>query len=387
MHIIDRYLLRQFVQTFIICFLSLTGLIIVFDAFTNLEHFVHGGQKAGGVVPFMARYYFYHSFLFFDWMSGLLALVSAMFTVAWIQRHNEMTALMAAGVSRIRVMAPIIIAVAVVSLLSAANRELVIPRYRDEISRRPQDPLGDKPQGIRRCRDNQTDVELGGKCMYTGQKRIEEPSFRLDGAPLALQRYGKQVTADNAYYMPPQGNRPGGYWMKGVHEPKNLDTQTSWLLNGEAVLITPRDAPDWLKPGECFLRSNVDFDQLAEGGGKSFKELASTPQLIAALRNPNLDYMDYGADVRVAIHSRIVKPLLDMTLLFLGLPLLVTRESRNVFLAMGMCMGVTVVFTVVVIALQQAGEASYLVNPALAAWAPLIIFVPLAAGMAESLWK
>ena len=53
------------------------------------------------------------------------------------------------------------------------------------------------------------------------------------------------------------------------------------------------------------------------------------------MRNPSLDY---GADVRVAIHGRIVKPLLDMTLLFLGLPLVVTRESRNVFIAMGLCM-------------------------------------------------
>ena len=37
-------------------------------------------------------------------------------------------ALMAAGVSRVRVLVPIIMAVAVVSLFSAANRELVIPR-------------------------------------------------------------------------------------------------------------------------------------------------------------------------------------------------------------------------------------------------------------------
>ena len=41
MRIIDRYLLRQFLHTFVICFLSLTGLYIVFDAFTNLEAFMH----------------------------------------------------------------------------------------------------------------------------------------------------------------------------------------------------------------------------------------------------------------------------------------------------------------------------------------------------------
>ena len=53
------------------------------------------------------------------------------------------------------------------------------------------------------------------------------------------------------------------------------------------------------------------------------------------MRNPSLNFQ---SDVRVEIHARLVRPLLDMTLLFLGLPLIVARESRNVFIAMGICM-------------------------------------------------
>ena len=379
MGIVDRYLLRQFVQTFLICFLSLTGLYIVFDALTNLEEFVRCGQKAGGVLPFMARYYGFHSILFFDRTSSLLALVSAMFTISWIQRHNEMTALMAAGVSRIRVVAPIIGAVAVVSLFTTMNRELVIPCYRSELSRRPQDPLGDLPQSAKQRYDNQTDVLLNGKNTYSENKRIEEPSFEL---PSTLRKYGKLVVANNAYYMPADGNRPAGYKFVGVHEPKNLASRHTFVLNGQPVLITPCDAPEWLKPDECFVCSGVDFDQFT--GGEFFKQLSSTFQLIRSLRNPSLDF---GADVRVAIHARIVQPLLDMTLLFLGLPLIVNRESRNVFLAMGVCMAVTIAFTLTVMGTQSLGDKSYLLNPAQAAWVPLMIFVPLAVWLSESLRK
>ena len=32
-------------------------------------------------------------------------------------------------------------------------------------------------------------------------------------------------------------------------------------------------------------------------------------------------------DVRVTVHSRVVQPILDVTLLFLGLPLVVARGS------------------------------------------------------------
>jgi len=380
MCIIDRYLLRQFVQTFVICFLSLFGLFVIIETSTNLQAFIRSGQRAGGVISFVTHYYLYKSISIFDITSGFLSLVSAMFTASWIQRHNEMTALMAAGISRIRAVLPIIVAPIVLSALSAANRELVIPVYRNELSRRPQDPLGDQPQSLSSCLDNQTDVELGGKSTYAKEKRIEEASF-LIRAP-ELRTYGKRLVADNAYYVPPIGNCPGGWLLKGVREPRNLDSRPSLELRGQAVLITPRDAPDWLKPDQCFLKSDLDFDQLT--GGSAFKDLASTAQLIAALRNPSLGY---GADVRVAIHARFVRPLLDITLLFLGLPLVVTRESRNVFIAIGMCIALGAGFQLVVSGFQFWGASSYLIRPELAAWAPLMIFVPTAVWLAESMWK
>ena len=82
-------------------------------------------------------------------------------------------------------------------------------------------------------------------------------------------------------------------------------------------------------------------------------EFSSVYQLIAGLHNPS---MDYGADVRVAIHSRFVQPLLDIVLLFLALPLVVRRESRKVFLAIGVCMGVTTMFMLTVIGFQWLGD-------------------------------
>jgi lipopolysaccharide export system permease protein len=382
MHIIDRYLLRQYIQTFVICFLSLMGLYVVIEVTTNLGAFLRAGPKVGGVLPLIVQFYSTRWILLFEHTSGVLAMVSAMFTIAWIQRHNEMTALMAAGVSRMRVLAPIIAAVAVVSLLSAANREALIPRYRSELSLTPQDPLGERNKDFSPRYDEQTIVLLGGKGVEVARKRIVRPNFDLRQAPEELRRHGDSLSADSATYLPPQGNRPGGYLFEAVRSPKNLDVRPSLYLDKKPILITYRDAPDWLKPGQCFFASEMDFDQLIQGD--VFVKFASTGQLISALHNPSLGY---GADVRVAIHSRIIKPLLDMTLLFLGLPFLVTRESRSVFLAMGVSMAIAVAFILSQIALQWMGGIYLLKPPELAAWAPLMLFVPLAVGMADSLWK
>jgi lipopolysaccharide export system permease protein len=376
MRIIDRYLLRQFVGTFLICFLSLTGVYVVFDAFTNLEAFLHCA-KGGQLLRLMGWYYGFQSIFFFDRTSSLLVLMSAMFTVAWIQRHNEMTALMAAGISRIRIVAPVLVAAAVVTAAAAANREAIMPRFKDQLAQRPADLQDDAVDDLSLQRDYQTDILFQGRAAYANQSRIEKPDFLL---PPTLSEYGSRLSADDAYYRPPSGNRPGGYLLCGVREPKNLAKKASLKLEGSPVIITPRDA-DWLGPQQCFVVSEVTFAQL--NGGRGFRIFASTAELIRALRNRA---MDYGADIRVTIHARIVQPLLDLTLLFLGLPLVVSRESRNVFMAIGLCIGVVGLFLAVVIGCQQLG-ASGLPGfpPALAAWTPLMIFVPAAVGSAESM--
>jgi lipopolysaccharide export system permease protein len=372
--IIDRYLLRQFFKAYIICFLSLTGIIIVFDAFTHLEDFLNSAEKAGGLGRLMIPYYAYRSILFFDRTSALLTLLSAMFTVAWIQRYNELTALQAAGISRVRVVKPIIVASILLSVFAGFVREVAIPKVAGELSRAPNDLMGDVAQDLKPRYDNETDVFIRGRSTYSNQKRIGKPNFWLPD--------GRQLMAENAYYQRPEGGRPGGYLLKGIQEPKNFDQQPSLVVRDKTVVISRRDAKDWLAPGECFVASNLSFDQLV--GGQAFREFSSTVQLIKALRNRSLDY---GADVRVSIHSRIVQPLLDVTLLFLGLPLVLARESRNVFLAMGKCLVVVSLFLLVVIGCRYMGSQSIVHSAALAAWLPLMLFVPAAVGASHAMYE
>ncbi len=379
MLIIDRYLLRQFIHTFVICFVSLVGLYIVIDAFTHLDSFMECAEVKGGLAPLMIGYYSYQSLAFFNLTSGMLALIAAMFTVTWIQRHNEMTALMAAGVPRIRVVKPVLIAAAVVSLIATINRELVIPCFREELSRTSTDLVGDKAKELEPQYDCQTDVLIGGESTFAAEKRISKPRFSL---PAGLDLHGRELVAENAFFQPAENGRPAGYLLVDVRQPKNIAALPSLSLGERRVIITPLDEPQWLKPNECFLASNVAFDQLS--GGQGWAQYASTFQLIRGLHNPSLDF---GADTRVAIHSRIVNPLLDITLLFLGLPLVLTRENRNVFAAIGLCIMVVSVFVLVTLAMQHIGANYFFIPPALAAWAPLMLFVPAAVGMAGKMWE
>jgi lipopolysaccharide export system permease protein len=373
MFIIDRYLIRLFVKVLVVCFVSLSGLFIVIDGFGNLDEFLSYSQQQGSLLAVLAEYYGARVLSFFDRTSGLMAMIATLFAVTWLQRSNELTALMATGISKARLMKPLIGAVVVVSLLGVANRELLIPNFREKLTRNAQDWNGDKGKQLEPRYDNRTDILISGQSTYTADRRIERPNFQL---PQVLSRFGRQLAAGNAFYQPPQADRPGGYLLDGVQQPGNLPELESAAINNLPVLLSPRDTP-WLKPGQCFVVSDVTFEQLT--AGRSWQQFSSTGELIAGLRNPSLDI---GADVRVTIHSRIVRPLLDMTLVFLALPLVLTRENRNIFVVAGLCLLVVSGFFLVILACHALG-ANYLLSPALAAWCPLLLFAPLAFTMAQ----
>jgi lipopolysaccharide export system permease protein len=375
MRIMDGYLVRQFVKAFAITFVSLTGLYIVIDAFGHLDEFVAHAERHGSLLSILTNYYAHRSLVFFDMTSGILALLSSVFTVTWLQRHQELTALLAAGIPTMRIVKPILVCALTVSVLAAATREMVIPPLRQDLDRDTDDLADEQGRDVHPQYDHEIGVFLDGKKAFGRDQRIQGPNFRLRAA---LSRYGDRLIAKSAYWKPADGSIPAGYLLTGVSEPKGLASQASLLLGSRPVLITPKDA-SWLKPDECFLASQVSFHMLY--GGKAWQQYASTWELI---RNLASSSVGYGAEVRVTIHSRIVQPLLDATLLFLGLPLAIVHGRRNLFAAIGLCLLLVVVFMLVVVASQYLGFQS-LVRPSLAAWLPLLIFVPAAAGVFDPL--
>ena len=213
-----------------------------------------------------------------------------------------------------------------------------------------------------------TKILIDGNRGFEKTKRVSQPTFRL---PLSMAHFSRQLIAKSAVRRRATPELPAGYVLSEVSVPKKIDDLDPVHLEGRPVIYTRRNA-DWLKPGQCFVVSNVSFGQLI--GGRAWRQHASTSDLIGGLNNPS---MDFGADVRVAIHARLLQPFLDITLLFLGLPIVLARESRNVFVAAGSCVVVVTIFFVVSIATQSLGM-NYLLSPAQAAWVPLMIFVPWA---------
>ena len=375
--LIDRYLIRAQLQAFCIVFISLAGLTFVIDAFTNLEEFMLHAEKTGGLLRVLGMYYGYRLISFFDATSPIISLASGMFALSWLERHNELTALLAAGITRWRIAKPAILFTLFVSLLAIGNREFVLPSIRFVIARNAQDLDGQTQKNFEARYDHETEILFRGKSYQEALQRLESPSLLM---PPLLAELGPQIDAANAIWEPAAAEHPAGYLLRGVSRPPDIDSLPALKLKDSTVIYTAENSP-WLKPNECFVTSGVSFEQMI--GSSNWSLYSSTMNLINAISNPSLGV---GADIPLRVHARFVAPFLDISLVLLGLPLVLGPSRRGVFVAVGLCVLTTVAFFLTILGFH-ALATSYILGPSFAAWAPLMVMAPLAAWRAQPMWE
>ena len=105
---IDRYILVLFLRTALICFCSIAGIFVVFHAFSHMEDLLRQGQQQGSLVSVFIRCYGPYMLLLFDMTGAIITLMAFLFTVGWLRRTGELTAILSVGISHGRIFQPII---------------------------------------------------------------------------------------------------------------------------------------------------------------------------------------------------------------------------------------------------------------------------------------
>jgi len=358
-------MLRSFLFNFIGWNCCFVGIFVIFDLFANLDTLIQAGKAAHNIPKVIFLYYLFKSIPIIMMLSSVLSLVAAMVTVAMLMRNNEFVPMQAAGVSSLRIIRPLILAVLCMTAMFCLARECLLPNIQDKIDREAAEIAEYKGTLFNVTIDGETNVQLLGDRVFRSQRRISQPEFEF---PKTITKQALRLTADEAFHKRATKSRPAGYLLTGVRE-KNILHGPSLMWNDKPILVTPQDA-DYLEPDQCFVVSNVPFESLASANAWQYATLWS---LVSAARNKSLDV---GTSMHALIHSRITQPILDMTLLFLGLPVLLASRDRNVFKAMGVSSLILIAFLFVCYASQFVGVSSGM--PVLGAWLPMMIFVPIA---------
>ncbi|MEX2582682.1 MAG: LptF/LptG family permease [Gemmatimonadota bacterium] len=121
MKILDRYLARQFLGTFVLLVLSLPFLFLIADLTGELDSYIARGLPMSSIA---ISYVYYFPQLAF-WGFPIAALVATVFTIGTMTRHQEIAAAKAGGISFYRLAAPVVLLGALLSVAAVAVGEVV----------------------------------------------------------------------------------------------------------------------------------------------------------------------------------------------------------------------------------------------------------------------
>ena len=392
MKILDRYVLTTFLKNYLISFVVLVGMYVVMDMVFNFRDLVDvkGSNAANadiglfGTIANIADYYFYRVFLIFVYLSGIIPVVAAAFTLMRLSRFNELTAVLAAGVPILRIAMPVIIAGMILNSLLIADQELIIPRMIPQLMRDHDEARGvdvksfaimameDKDGSLLRA-SKYTPASPAGPATMQIVDVIERQGFESD-APTAG---GAGDAARSRSAKPPaievkaHISADSATWNAALER---------WdLVNGRRVTgLGASDTVSAVSPMP-FYQSNVTPEEIALYRSGDWVELLSTSKLNELIERPK----NYGqAHLLRTKHWRFVQPIMNVILLLLAIPCVMTREPGKLKAAATKCLIlVGLAMGSIFLSQQLAGRevrpewaAQW---PAFAAFLPIFVFFPV----------
>ncbi|MCG3179562.1 MAG: hypothetical protein BIFFINMI_01900 [Phycisphaerae bacterium] len=135
MKTLDRYVVTNFLISYLIMAFVMIGLYVLVDLTLNSDEFTEHDESAMSVLGDIGTYYGNQVFVYFKELGGIITLMSAIVTLTMMNRRNEMTAILASGVSLYRVIWPVLILGLAFNGLAILDQELIIPRIADKLVR------------------------------------------------------------------------------------------------------------------------------------------------------------------------------------------------------------------------------------------------------------
>ncbi len=358
MKILDRYVTKNFLTGYLIAFGVLMGLRIMTDLFVNIDEFTeHAGLTVTQVLLNIALYYGRHSFLYFRDFAGMITVVAAVFSLGKMTKNNELIAVMASGVSLKRIIAPILFLSLAFAGLHVIDQEFFIPPMADKLVR-SHDAVADTL-----FYDMWFISDAKGNLFCSPQFKVKEETIV---APTIITRTRKQdsalfdvtgiIKADSAHY--------------------DLDSK-SWILDNGVFLRVSRELAD--RPYEIMesYPSDLAPKDIPVRRKSAHMDLLSSYDLIRLARQSPKDL----ARLYAQKNFRLTDPIINLVMLMISLPVLVCRDPKSLksavfisFALTGLCYIMTFVSKIFASEVIIGSGAM----PALWAWMPIFIFLPIA---------
>lgn len=353
MKLFDRYLLQQFLGTFVLVVLALPFLFLITDLTDSLDGYLDQGLSMRVVAT---SYLYYFPQLIF-WGFPIAALMATVFTIGNMTRHQEIAAAKAGGVSFYRLAAPIFLIAALLSGVAVAIGE-----------------------GVPAANQRRAEM-LGIRERYTLPMRMNLVYRTESGGTLSANQLNAiSGSMDNVVIE--SGDPDTGLWVHKSAASANWTVEDGWSLregylrwkDAEGVDATLHFSvlrtPELQERPEDLLTSSKTPEEMR------YDELQRS---IGVITRSGGD----SSELEVNKAQRLSLPLALLVIVLFGAPLATNTQRGGTAFGVGISLAVTLAYLM----LFKVGEAlgkSGAVNPLVASWAPNALF--LAAGIVL-LWR
>ncbi len=352
MRILDKYLMREYIRTFLIILVSLSVVFIVIDIVDNLPRLMrHGASVQNAIFYYLLR---------LPYLTILTApvtmLLTGLFLMNTLAKYNESTAIRAAGISIKRAMLPLFGLGLAMSIIIAIFGEYVLPRSEAKRTYVYQVLIRD---------EQPEDQMLKARIHYQGQNGYFYYFGFFDGYKNTL-RVVDIVKFDN---------------VKGTVTERITATAAEWL-NNEWVLkdCEIRKFADHKPVERSYYRSvslplmdvePKDFIRITKKTlSMNYFELS---EYISRLKKVG---DDYSAEL-VDLHMKIAYPLTNLIVIFFFIPI-ATASIRSKSRGWIFLLGLLVCFLYLTLTrISQSLGYNQILPPAVAAWAPNVLFATI----------
>ena len=347
--ILDDYILRDFsiyllliVVTFIVLALVFTFFELLGDIVRNRVPLVTVGEYLLNVTPYILYT-----------MTPLAVLLAVLITFGLMQKSNEITALKATGISIYRMIVPVLVIAAVISVGLFAMDQFYLPgsntrqeALRNQIKGKPAQTFL-RPD--RKWIMGEHDTIYYYEFFDADRDQFASVSaFRFDPRSFQLE---DRVYALRAHWAPDLQNWVfENGWERGF---QGAAIQT-YQPFGATTFAQLNEPPGYFKK-EVRQSSEMNYDELS--------------RYISDLQRSGFDVVR----LRVQLQKKFAYPVITFVMAVLAVPFALRMQQRGALTGVASAVGIAAVYWVASGLFEVLGNAT-LLPPALAAWAPDFIF-------------
>lgn len=344
MSILDQYISKKFIQILLFAILAFLSIFIVVDVIENLDTFIDNDYPTMAVVEYYVNYIPFILVL----IMPVAMLISALFSVGTLARHNEIVAMKAAGISLYRIFVPIFIIAIFVSLINMGIANYLVPGATER-----QAELEEQYERNRPVRQRLSNVYLRDEQDHRFSMRYFNAKSNV-GTTISIRRF------------------------QGDELVRRLDARRIVWEDSVWVLY------------EGYERQFTESGEYAEAFDKKpFPHTSLRPENIARLlKDPEAmsygELKDFIAEVkrngadpdrwRVDLYLKIALPFANFIIVLFGSPLSSSQTQRSgAARGFGLSLAVTFIYFGILKTTQAMGHNGK-IDPLLAAWFANIVF-------------